>query len=440
MLILGRTMNNYREKTKILINKGFFHIFATNLLNCIIAFLTNIFIVRFMTKGEYGIFSYANNALSLFGLISGLGLMSGLLQFCSEKRSEVEKYALYKHGIKIGVSFNFLLGIGIYIYSIYGNIAISESSQYIKQLMFLPIFMVINQFITIIFRVNKENKKYACLLNLNTVLYFILSCGGAYLYNITGTIMGRYIAYVLSICMGLYMGKKDIKKIINAKKLKFKVKKDLLQYSMIGLGSTSIAELLYLLDVYLIGIFIIDAQVVASYKVATLIPTAVSFIPTSIMVFVYPYIVERNTDYRWIKHQCMKMIKLLAILNGAISIFLFLGAPLIISILWGKEYTDSILPFRILSINYFFLATFRIPCGNILGMLRKVNVNFMVSAISGIANILLNILLIRRYESNGAAVATLLVVIISSVLSFTYLICYLNKNTLPLKVMKKNVI
>jgi O-antigen/teichoic acid export membrane protein len=420
-------MNRYIEKIKILTEKGLFHIFGTNIVNNIIVFFSNIFIVRFLTKGQYGVFSYANNALSLFGLVSGIGLTSGLLQFCSEKRNETEKYSLFKYGIKLGICVNLILSICMFIYSVYGNVAIEESAQYIRQLMFLPIFMIAYEFITILLRVKKENKKYALLLNMNTILYFILACTGAYLHGITGTIIGRYIALTLSICIGFFICKNDIIEIINSNKLVNKLRRDLIKYSFITCGSNSISQLLYLLDVYLIGVFIINSEVVASYKVATMIPTALSFIPSSIMVFIYPYFAEKNKDYIWIKEQFMKMFKVLIIINGLISIILFISAPFIISILWGKEYIDSVIPFRILAINYFVLATFRIPCGNILAMLRKVNVNFIVSIISGVANIVLDIFLIKMYGSNGAAIATLLVVIISSTLAFPYLIGYLNK-------------
>lgn len=427
-------MNKYMKKVEILTKKGLFHILGTNIVNNVITFFTNIFIVRFLTKGQYGVFSYANNALSLFGLVSGIGLTSGILQFCSEKRNENEKYSLFKHGIKLGICVNFILSMCMFIYSLYGNIAIKESAKYIQQLMFLPIFMIIYEFMTILLRVKKENKKYARLLNINTILYFVFSCTGAYLYGITGTIMGRYIALALSVCVGFFICKNDIIKIINSNRLMNNARKDLIKYSIISCGSNSISQLLYLLDVYLIGVFIVNSQVVASYKVATMIPTALAFIPSSIMVFIYPYFAEKNQDYIWIKEQCMKMFKILIILNGLISTILFIIAPFIISILWGKEYLDSVIPFRILSINYFILATFRVPCGNILAMLRKVNVNFIVSIISGIANIILDIILIKMYGSNGAAIATLLVVIISSGIAFPYLIHYLNKN---IKVLEK---
>ena len=85
------------------------------------------------------------------------------------------------------------------------------------------------------------------------------------------------------------------------------------------------------------------------------------------------------------------------------------------------------MPFRSLSLSYIISATLRIPAGNILSMIRMVKVNLWISIISGISNIILNIVLIKLWGSVGAAIATVLVVIISSVIEVTYLSIYLIK-------------
>ena len=60
------------SKIRWIIDKGAVHILGTNVVNKVLSFFTNIFIVRFLTKSEYGIFGYANNIISFFLLVSGL--------------------------------------------------------------------------------------------------------------------------------------------------------------------------------------------------------------------------------------------------------------------------------------------------------------------------------------------------------------------------------
>jgi len=415
------------SKAKFLIQKGFFHIFGVNVINSLISFATNIVIVRFLFKGDYGIFSNSYNAYSIFMLFSGIGMISGLLQYCSEKRPEEERQSYYKFSLLVGLIFNALLCVGMILYALLGKFNISETPQYIIELAFLPFFEYTFQFFGTVFRIRRENKRYSLLMNINTICYFIFACGGARLGGIRGTILGRYIAFAISIVLGLYMCREMLPNVFHAAKLQKLQIKGFLKYSSTCCASTSISQLLYLLDVFMIGTFFVAATV-ASYKTATLIPNALSLIPASIMVFIYPYFAAHNTDFNWIKNNSMKLFKGLACVNALISIILYFGAPLIIRILWGENYMDSVRPFQILSISYFFLATFRVPAGNILAMLRKVKINLIVSIISGIANVVFCIVFIRAWGSNGAALATLFVVILSSLIAFPYLIHYIKKN------------
>lgn len=420
-------MESMINKAKFLIKKGFFHIFGVNVINSLISFVTNIVIVRFLFKGDYGIFSNSYNAYSLFMLFSGIGMVSGLLQYCSEKRPEEEKQSYYKFSLVAGLLFNLVLCIGMILYATFGKFNIPETPQYIIELAFLPLFEYAFQFVGTVFRIRRENKKYSQIMNINTVCYFIFACGGAHFGGIRGTISGRYIAFAISIVFGLFMCKDMLPDVFHAAKLqKFQIK-NFLKYSSTCCASTSISQLLSLLDVFIIGTLFVNT-VVASYKTATLIPSALALIPNSIMVFIYPYFAAHNTDFNWIKNNSMKLFKGLACVNAFISIVLYFGAPLIIHILWGKNYMDSVRPFQILSISYFFLGTFRVPAGNILAMLRKVKVNLIVSIISGIANVVFCIVFIRMWGSNGAALATLFVVILSSLIAFPYLLSYINKN------------
>ena len=77
--------------------------------------------------------------------------------------------------------------------------------------------------------------------------------------------------------------------------------------------------------------------------------------------------------------------------------------------------------------GYFFSATFQTPSQNIIYTQRKVRVNLIITVLSGIANCFLDVFLILRYGSIGAAWATTLVHVIKSALCFGYMCCHLRK-------------
>lgn len=410
------------NKIKWIIDKGFFHIFGTNVVNKFLAFFTNILIVRFLTKSEYGIFGYANNIISFFLLASGLGMLSGILQYGSEKRSDEEKKLYFKYGMNFGLLINSILVFLVFIYVQCFQIAIDGTKKYILLMCMIPLLDYIFNYMCTILRCQKENKKYALILNINTVIYFFASCVGAFMFGIAGVIIGRYIAYLISIIQGFNFC--NYREIITGqgKKLNKRQKVDIVKYSIICCMSNALSQMLYLLDVYLIGVYIKDPQVIASYKAATLIPSALTFIPLGIITFIYPYFAENNFNYKWIKEKTLVLFKILGVVNGIISVTLILLAPWIIKLLWGVEYIDSLIPFRILAFNFFLSGTFRIPAGNILAMLKNVKINLIVSIAAGTTNIFLDILLIQKLGAEGAAIATVLVVMLSVVISMPVLL------------------
>lgn len=423
-------LNDIKKKLRVLSQKGLFHIFGTSVINKILAFATNIFVVNLLSKSDYGLLGYSNNILNIFLLFSGLGLTNGILQFCSENRSDDEKKGLYRYGIASGLLVNFVLSICILAFGMYGPIKIQEARIYIMMLCFMPIVQYLFEYISTVLRTKRMNKQFALVQNFNVTIYFVLSMLGAYKFGIIGVIIGRYISFIMTCILEIVILKDIRVEIFNNIKISRNIKNEILKYSFICSASNSISQLLYLLDIFFIGLIIASETSIASYQVATLIPNALLFIPMNLMIFIYPYIAERREDRNWIKDKYLSLLKYLCIINVLLGMTLFICAPFIINVVWGQEYIDSIIPFRILSISYIISATLRIPAGNILSMIRKVKVNLWISIISGISNIILDIILIKLWGGIGAAIATLSVVIISSIIAVAYLFIYLNNKEL----------
>ena len=171
-------------------------------------------------------------------------------------------------------------------------------------------------------------------------------------------------------------------------------------------------------------------MILASYKIATLIPVALNFIPISVMIYIYPYFAQNSNDIKWIRENYTNLLKYSFFINIFISFILVLFSKTIIRFVFGENYLDAQLPFIILSVGYFFSATLRIPSGNIINAIGKIKFNFYNTLISGIVNIILDIYLIKKIGSVGASYATLLVFIISGIIGNIFLFKYLySKNS-----------
>lgn len=408
-----------------LVRNGFFHIFSANVINKIIQFGISVIIVRVITKEAFGMWSYANNILSFFLLVEGLGVVPGLLQFASSSKTKEEKLSYLKYALLVGILFNLGLAIVILLFTTFFQLPVRGSTEILRYLFLIPLVHVFFNIFQIFLRSDLRNKQFSLVTVINTLTFFFGVLIGGYLFGILGIVWGRYLSYIISSFIALRFVKDYYKTFVNVKIPNKEQRQDFLKFSIVSMLTNTISQMLYLLDTFLIGIIIQSGTVVASYKTATLIPFALNFIPSSVMTFAYPYFAKHKDDKNLVKNYFLKLQKYLLLLNLVISILLIVFAPFVIRLIFGAEYLDSVLPFRILSFGYLIAGTFRIPAGNIIASLKKVKVNFYNSIISGGANIVLDIILIKNYGSVGAAVATVAVFVISSFVSNIYLRKYL---------------
>lgn len=420
-------MKNKVLAIKDLYKKGFFHIFGSNILSKIFSFCGGILLVRVLTKEEMGIYSYSENILALFLIINGFGMPEGLLQYGSKYDSKEEKKSYIKYALKIGFLSNIFLGTLILIYSKYGTFKI-ESSREIFFLMFaFPTINTLFSIIQIKLRIELRNKEMAKFSNINTFFNIAGMTLGGYIYGIVGVVIGKYIGNIFSILISFSTIKNIFFNWSKIYSLTTERKKEMLKFSSTAMLNNGISNLLYIADVFLIGMIIGNEKILASYKTATLIPFALNFIPLSVMTYIYPYFAKNSENINWIRKKYLEMIKYFGIFNFIISLGLIIFSKLIIKMIFGEIYLDSLQPFIILSIGYFFAATIRIPSGNVLASIGRIKFNFYNALISGSINIFLDVLLIKRFGSIGAAYATLLVFIISGIIGNIFLIRYLNK-------------
>ncbi|XCP86577.1 oligosaccharide flippase family protein [Roseburia hominis] len=400
--------------------KGFFHIFGSSTINKIIGFASTWVIVRIVSKPEYGVYSYAHNLYSFFLILSGMGIMSAFLQLGSETTNDSEKERLYRFSLRFGLVVNIFLAVLIIIVGLFIPIHFEGAGNLFALMAGLPIVVLVNELQLTYLRINTRNVEYSTINTLNSILIFILSCALAYLLKSPGLVLAAYTAHIVSI-------------VITSKKfgvginfsncsLPHETRKNLFSIASISMVNNGLSKLMYLLDIFVLGYFVIDSEVIASYKIATNIPTALQFIPQAVMVFLYPYFARNKDNKEWLLKNYRHIMLFWGLFNLAVSVFMVAFAKPIIVLFFGKQYLDALVPFRILSCSYFFSATFRSIAGNLLITQRKLKFNLLVSIFASAMNTILNVFMIRAWESIGAALATLITVIVSGFISTSYLI------------------
>jgi O-antigen/teichoic acid export membrane protein len=414
---------------KKLHKKGFVDIVFSTGFNKLLTLITTSVIVRILTKDDYGNYSYALNIVSIISIFSSIGLDSVMLQFASEQPIEnrEERNGIYKFCLLVGASINILFSVGTLIYAYVGPLKLESARSAFVGLSCVYIFQFFYKIVTVYHRVQLNNKKYAHTTNIHSIAFFALSIGGAFLLESAGVVLGRYIAFLIAGIFGVVISRKDIFEVFKYRMPDRKKMADMLKYGSLITVTNAIAEILYFIDIFVIGLVVGQSDAVADYKVAMTIPFALNAIPGVIVTFIYPYLARNKDNISWVKRNYHKVLIFTTPINLMISLIGFILAPIIVRIAFGNDYSNAVSCFRILMVSYFFSSSFRVISGNIIAMLRKVKVNLVLDSITSFFNIIIDYLLVKYYGSIGAAIASLSVVCLAGILSSMYLEIYFSK-------------
>ena len=420
------------KRTKPLISilrSGIGHALGANVINKAVGMISSMIITRVMTTTDYGILGYALNIFSYLTLVSGLGLLSGNIQFGTENKGEGRAYAYYKYCLLVGLIIDILLVcISIGVISAL-ELPLKGSKQFVLLYIPLLLFEYVIAIVQGILRSKNRIKEYARYLNLNSLAVAIGTCVGAF-WGVLGVIVGRYFAAIITVAFSWLFLSDSVPQIFAADELLGSEKKVLWKFSFVIGACSALNLLVYSLDITLIANMIRSTEEVGLYKAGTLIPSALAFIPNSIITAVLPNIIYHKNELGWIRNRLKKTYIYLLGFNLILSATLILFAPLVMTLFAGKRYVQSAQVLRVLVAGYFFSGTFRGLSVNLLSAFRRVRYSLFISVSTCVADIVMNYYLIGKMGMIGAAYATLVVDILSAFLSFSYVYVLLKKGTI----------
>lgn len=407
------------EKLKKLYKTGFFHIFGSGVFSQIGAFVISIFVVRLLPKADYGEYVTANNIYNYFALFIGIGFTSGIMQFCTEKRPVEEKQAIYRYSLLTGTVINIVIGCLIALFSFVKYSTNPRLYTYLAFMAGLPFISYYSSFFLSVLRIQKKNTYFSYVNIASVFIHTGATLVLTHFLGVCGLILSGYITQFFTAIISCILALKDR---AECERVRFdaSLRKNFSKFSILCCLTNITSTILVLLDITCINLIVSNPEVTASYKVASAIPSALMFIPTCYITYIYPYLAENNNNIRKLNEYVNKSILMLFGINLLIAMTVFIFAPFIVDFLWGEKYNDAVPILRILTINFFIFGTFRKLLGNVILAIKKVSVNLINTIIAGVLNIALNIIFITKYGSIGAAVATICVSVATTVFSIIY--------------------
>ena len=140
------------------------------------------------------------------------------------------------------------------------------------------------------YRVADQNKKYAGIDVYLSALVLFFGTGLAYFY---GPLAYVIVFVTVPLVIGIFHLKVPIKVAV-------KIPEKYYSYGIwVGIGGIA-SQLMYSLDVFLVGKLIQDAQQVAIYRSASIIPIALFFIPNSYITTHYTDLAKNSLDKEYL--------------------------------------------------------------------------------------------------------------------------------------------
>lgn len=407
-----------RNKIIGLYKRGFFHIFAGNILNKLFAFVSSTMVVRLVSKTDYACLAYMDNIYSYVALFAGLGMATAILKYCSsDNRGKNKAY------IQFALKYGTLIQVGILAFVLLYILLADPPFSGVKNLAAIYcLYPLMEYWLAVLYnaiRALLNNRLYVRMSVAQTASVMVLGIALVSLLGVKGILIARYMAVAMAGILGARFLIKEFKGI-QGDKLSNQEIRAFMSMSLSLLVANLFSLAMPLNETFLINHLVRDEVVTANYKVATMFPAQLTFITNSILVYYFP-IIARMRD----KNEIWKTSLKIGVVAGmAIAVVSTLGIVLskgIILMVYGERYMDSVLMSRIFWLVYSLNAGLRMVPMNLLPAMGYARFNAMVAGISCVAHLGLDSFMIANAGISGVAVATSMVYFLSGIAYWVYL-------------------
>lgn len=385
-------------------------------------FLLVLIATNLIPKEEFGLITYANTALVFIIPFIGFGIHQGLIRYGSLSNSQIVKKYLFNVTLRKGIKYSLFLTLLILLLTPIISYNLKESKIYLVILSFQLLSLFIFEVVRIYSRLINLNKLYAEITIVKTVFIVVVT------YVLTLKFSG--IGYVLSLSFipllisFYYIFKLKLIdfKVANTTKIDLKA---YLKYGMFTSLAGVLSQLLYAVDVLLIGNILKEEALVAEYKVSNILPFSFLFLAVVFFQTDFVKIASKSeTDKKYIRNYYLNYLKVFSILSLLIVLFFFIFSDYLIK-LFGDNYTNENNLMLIFSFGVMGALLFRIPLGNILAAVGWPKINALNSFVILVLNLIFSYLLIIKYGIVGAAIVTSAMMWLSGLLSLIAFVWYL---------------
>jgi len=386
--------------------------------NYILPLITLPYLARVLGPEKFGLIAFSQAFIGYFIILTDYGFNLSATRDISINRGNKEKVSEIFSSVMMIKFFLLLLALGIMSVIIFAF----EKFRQDWKMYYLTFGMVLGQVLfPVWFFQGMERMKYITFLNILSKLIFTISIfifvrkAEDYLYVPLLNSLGFIVAGVL----GLWIALKDFGiefKIPSWKEIKHQLKEG--WYIFI---STVAVSLYTTSNTFILGLFANNA-IVGYYSAAEKIIKAIQGLSNPISQTIYPHVSKLMHESREFGIKFLRKITfLIGGFNLVLSLSIFIFADLIVKIVLGAQYTESVIVLKILA----FLP-FIIGLSNVFGIQTMLTLNFkkafskiLISA--SFLNLVLAFILVPSLKHIGISISVLISEIFVTLSMFIFL-------------------
>lgn len=396
--------------------RGAIHITMGSFITKFVGMMGSIFVVRILSKNDYGLVGYVENIYGYVFIFAGLGLSNAMLRYIV-KVDDNRKRTYYRYICGRSVVINICLVVAMLVI----NTFIDYPKDFTKATYLLSVLALMIPFQDLLndglcaLRSSFKTREYAYWSLVVSSILVLGRIAGGWFAGANGVIWSRLIINgIFAIALFIY-AKKLFARSETSIPLTKNEKKNVFGYSVQYMITNGLWAIFMLNDVQVLSMYVVDSTIVADYKVACTLPAAVSILSTSIGVFVAPYFTKNEGDNAWIRKYFKQTCIINMIAIGAVTVAMILMARPLICLFYGEKYLNIVGLMRILAIASFFNAGLRYTTANILACMGKVKYNMVVSVAGICFQLLLDIVLVQILGQYGIAISSCIVYLVMGI-------------------------
>lgn len=393
-----------------------------------VSLVLSIFLARMISKEDYGNMVYACLVINLLRPIASSGFARTYLRYGSICKSEEEKDGLLALLFKLGLFSSLAMAALLLLLS---RSVCSNKPDALVYFWILTASVVTDYLVQMLgayFRIRYKSRPFAVM---NVVRSGALACVTVAFVFLCGPYGYAFALVVAPLVAFLFMGGFKFVASSRGASVGRAQHRGMGKFLAFASVSAMISNGAFLIDGVIVGNLISNSELLAQYRVASLLPINLMIIPSMFFTSEYVHIAKNHENRSFVIKYLKQYIIMAAVVSLGVLIVSELLGEWLITLIFSEKYVDSVPLFRILIYGLCGAFIFRQPFGVLINASGRADLNLLSAVTTIIITVALLFYLIDSKGLVGAAIGTALAMwltgFIGMALYFSQVFSKLNK-------------